>query len=106
MKKIDKNIENEKNKYRTMIINNFNDVASRISMEINTTLTKFDNALKKNQNKFTLEEIQLYLDEISKKEETLELIRERTIKYLLTLEKNKNILNKEKLNISQSQKQS
>jgi hypothetical protein len=88
MKKIDKNIENEKNKYRTMIINNFNDVASRISMEINTTLTKFDNALKKNQNKFTLEEIQFYLDEISKKEETLELIRERTIKYLLTFEIN------------------
>ena len=88
MKKIDKNIENEKNKYRTMIINNFNDVASRISMEINTTLTKFDNALKKNQNKFTLEEIQYYLDEISKKEETLELIRERTIKYLLTFEIN------------------
>ena len=35
--------------------------------------------------------MQYYLDEISKKEETLELIRERTIKYLLNFEINNKV---------------
>ena len=39
----------------------------------------------------SFEELQFYLDEISKKEETLELIRERTIKYLLTFEINNKV---------------
>ena len=36
MRKIDKKIGNDKKKYRIMVINNFNDVASRISMQIDT----------------------------------------------------------------------
>ena len=88
MRKIDKKIGNDKKKYRIMVINNFNDVAMRISMQINSILNKFDLAIKKKGTNFTFDDLQYYLDEISKKEETLELIRERTVKYLLTFEIN------------------
>ena len=90
MNKIEKNIGNDKKKYRVMVINNFNDVAMRISMQISTILSQFDIAMKKNPN-LSLEELKYYLDEIGKKEETLELIRERTIKYLLTFEINNKV---------------
>ena len=88
IRKIDKKIGNDKKKYRVMVINNFNDVASRISMQIDTILNKFEHEIKNKKKKISFEELQFYLDEISKKEETLELIRERTIKYLLTFEIN------------------
>ena len=88
MRKIEKKIGVDKKKYRIMVINNFNDVAMRISMQINTILNKFDAAIKKKDANFSFEDLQYYLDEISKKEQTLELIRERTIKYLLTFEIN------------------
>ena len=92
MRKIDKKIGNDKKKYRIMVINNFNDVASRISMQIDTILNKFEHEIKNKQKKnISFEELQFYLDEISKKEETLELIRERTIKYLLTFEINNKV---------------
>ena len=91
MRKIDKKIGNDKKKYRVMVINNFNDVASRISMQINTIINKFEHETKNKQKNLTFEELQYYLDEISKKEETLELIRERTIKYLLTFEINNKV---------------
>ena len=91
MRKIDKKIGNDKKKYRVMVINNFNDVASRISMQINTIINKFEHEMKNKQKNLTFEELQYYLDEISKKEETLELIRERTIKYLLTFEINNKV---------------
>ena len=90
MNKVDKKIGNDKKKYRVMVINNFNDVAMRISMQISTILSQFDIAMKKNPN-ISLEELKYYLDEIGKKEETLELIRERTIKYLLTFEINNKV---------------
>ena len=90
MNKVDKKIGNDKKKYRVMVINNFNDVAMRISMQISTILSQFDIAMKKNPN-LSLEELKYYLDEIGKKEETLELIRERTIKYLLTFEINNKV---------------
>ena len=91
MRKIDKKIGADKKKYRIMVINNFNDVAMRISMQINTILNKFDVAIKKKDANFSFEDLQYYLDEISKKEQTLELIRERTIKYLLTFEINNKV---------------
>ena len=90
MRKIDKKIGIDKKKYRIMVINNFNDVALRISMQINSILNKFDVALKKKEI-VSFNDLQYYLDEISKKEETLELIRERTIKYLLTFEINNKV---------------
>ena len=93
MNKIDKKTGNDKKKYRLMVINNFNDVALRINMQINTIINKFENDIKNKDNNFSLEELQIYLDEISKKEETLELIRERTIKYLLSFEINNQIEN-------------
>ena len=91
MNKIEKNIGNDKKKYRVMVINNFNDVAMRISMQISTILNQFETAMKKKYSNLTLEELKYYLDEIGKKEETLELIRERTIKYLLTFEINNKV---------------
>ena len=91
MRKIDKKIGVDKKKYRIMVINNFNDVAMKISMQINTILNKFDIAIKKKDANFSFEDLQYYLDEISKKEETLELIRERTMKYLLTFEINNKV---------------
>ena len=93
MNKIDKKTGNDKKKYRLMVINNFNDVALRINMQINTIINKFENDIKNKDNNFSLEELQIYLDEISKKEETLELIRERSIKYLLSFEINNQIEN-------------
>ena len=91
MRKIEKKIGVDKKKYRIMVINNFNDVAMRISMQINAILNKFDVAIKKKDTNFSFEDLQYYLDEISKKEQTLELIRERTIKYLLTFEINNKV---------------
>ena len=91
IRKIDKKIGNDKKKYRIMVINNFNDVAMRISMQINTILNKFNLAMKNKKSNFSFDDLQYYLDEISKKEETLELIRERTIKYLLTFEINNKV---------------
>jgi hypothetical protein len=91
MRKIEKKIGVDKKKYRIMVINNFNDVAMRISMQINAILNKFDVAIKKKDANFSFEDLQYYLDEISKKEQTLELIRERTIKYLLTFEINNKV---------------
>ena len=91
MNKIEKNIGNDKKKYRVMVINNFNDVAMRIGMQISTILNQFETAMKKKYSNLTLEELKYYLDEIGKKEETLELIRERTIKYLLTFEINNKV---------------
>ena len=91
MRKIEKKIGVDKKKYRIMVINNFNDVAMRISMQISTILNQFETAMKKKYSNLTLEELKYYLDEIGKKEETLELIRERTIKYLLTFEINNKV---------------
>ena len=92
MRRIDKKIGSDKKKYRNMVINNFNDVASRISMQIDSILNKFEHEMRNKQKKnISFEELQFYLDEISKKEETLELIRERTIKYLITFEINNRV---------------
>jgi len=85
MKKIEKKLSNDKKNYKTIIINTFNDIASKISKQIYDIVNNLDNMMKKDK-KLSIEQIKYFFDEIATKEETLEFIGDRTIKYLLSWE--------------------
>ena len=93
IKKIQKKLSQDKNNYKTIIINTFNDIALKISRQINDILNKLDEFKEKKQNPLTIDELKYFFDEIARKEETLDFIREKTVKYLLLWEINRKIEN-------------
>ena len=93
LRKIDKKMSVDKKNYKTIIINTFNDIALKISKQIGEIVNKLDEIMKKKDKKISIDEVQYYLDEIAKKEETLEFIGDRTIKYLLVWEINRRVQN-------------
>lgn len=93
MTKIEKKLSLDKKNYKIIIINTFNDIALKISKQINEIINKLDNKMAKKDKKLSFDELKYFFDEIAKKEETLEFIGERTIKYLLSWEINKKVEN-------------
>ena len=92
MKKIQKKLVLDKKNYKTLIISTFNDTALKISKQIGEILNKLDEVMrKKGEKKLSIDELEYYFNEIAKKEETLEFIEDRTIKYLLTFEINRKV---------------
>jgi hypothetical protein len=78
---------------KTVVVNSFNDIALKISRQINEILNKLDELRAKRGKNLPVSEIKYYFEEISKKEETLEFIGDRTVTYLLSWEIRKNIEN-------------
>ena len=93
LRKIEKKMSLDKKNFKTIIINTFNDIALKISKQIGDIVNKLDEIMMKKDKKLSIEEIQYYLDEIATKEETLEFIGDRTIKYLLAWEINSRVEN-------------
>ena len=93
MRKIEKKMSHDKKNFKTIIINTFNDIALKISKQIGDIVNKLDEIMMKKDKKLSIDEIQYFLDEIATKEETLEFIGDRTIKYLLAWEINSRVEN-------------
>ena len=93
MRKIEKKMSLDKKNFKTIIINTFNDIALKINKQIGEIVNKLDDILKKKDKKLSIDEVKYFLDEIAKKEETLEFIGDRTIKYLLAWEINRKVEN-------------
>ena len=93
VKKIEKKNKAEKENYKTVVINTFNDIALKISRQISEILNKLDQLLATKGKKLPVNELQYFFDEISKKEETLEFIGDRIVTYLLSWEINTKIEN-------------
>ena len=91
MKKIQKKLSLDKKNYKTIIINTFNDIALKISRQINEILNKLDEFKEKKGKPLSIDELKYFFDEIAKKEETLEFIRDKTMKYLLSWEINRKL---------------
>lgn len=91
IKKIENKISKDTKNYKTIVINTFNDIALKISKQINEILNKLDDDMSKKGKKLSVDELHYFFSEISKKEETLDLIGDRTIKYLISWEINKKI---------------
>ena len=91
IKKIENKISKDTKNYKTIVINTFNDIALKISKQINEILNKLDDDMTKRGKKLSVDELHYFFNEISKKEETLDLIGDRTIKYLISWEINKKI---------------
>ena len=91
IKKIENKISKDTKNYKTIVINTFNDIALKISKQINEILNKLDDDMSKRGKKLSVDELHYFFNEISKKEETLDLIGDRTIKYLISWEINKKI---------------
>ena len=93
MKRIQKKLSVDKKNYKTIIINTFNDIALKISKQIGEIVNRLDEVLMERGKKISIEELEYYFNEIATKEETLEFIGDRTIKYLLTSEINRKVEN-------------
>jgi hypothetical protein len=91
MKMIEKKLELDKKSVKIMIINTYNDIAQKINKQISEIINKLEEEIKIRKDNLSKDELKYYFDEIAKKEETLEMIGDRTIKYLLTFEINRKI---------------
>jgi hypothetical protein len=91
MKMIEKKLELDKKSVKIMIINTYNDIAQKINKQISEIINKLEEEIKIREDNLSKDELKYYFDEIAKKEETLEMIGDRTIKYLLTFEINQKI---------------
>lgn len=93
LKKIENKISKDTKSYKTIVINTFSDIALKISKQINEILNKLDDVMTKRGKKLSVDELHYFFNEISKKEETLDLIGDSTIKYLISWEINRKIEN-------------
>ena len=91
MKNIEKELKSEKKSYKMLVISTYNDIAQKINKQISKIINNLDEELSNRSRNLTKDELKYYFDEISKKEETLEMLGERTVKYLLSFEINRKI---------------
>jgi hypothetical protein len=91
LKMIEKKLELDKKSVKIMVINTYNDIAQKINKQISEIINKLEEEKKTRKDNLSKDELKYYFDEIAKKEETLEMIGDRTIKYLLTFEINRKI---------------